>query len=118
MNKGLMNKGFVLTGILFGLAIILLISTNYFLLSSSKNTDYLVLQADAVANRKTDVRRIIQAAIDNNNCSNLGNLLSSPLLNSSGVTTEINSINLKKCPNPSINISIKSQNVYEELIYP
>ena len=114
MNK----KGFVLTGVLFGLAIILLISTNYFLLSSSKNADYLVLQVDAVGNRKTDVRRIIQAAIDNNNCTSLNTLLNNPLLDSDGVEVNIKSIDLSTCPNPTITVSINTTNVYEELHYP
>ena len=115
-----MNKGFVLTGVLFGLAIILLISTNYFLLSSSKNTDYLVLQVDAVNNRKTDVRRIIKSAIDNGYCDSLQELINNPLLDSNNVNVSINSIDLSECSNnnPVINVSINSSNVYEELIYP
>ena len=116
--KEMKSKGFILTGVLFGLAIILLISTNYFLLSSPKNADYLVLQVDAVGNRKTDVRRIIQAAINNDNCTNLNTLLDSSLLDSDGVEVDIKNIDLTTCPNPTMTISINTTNVYEELTYP
>ncbi len=117
-----MKKAFVLTGILFTFAIILLVSTNYYVYSSSQKANYLKMQIDSVNNRKIDVSRIINAAIADGHCDDLQNLLDNPLLDSNGVTTTITAINLTGCssspPAPEINVSIDSQNVHEELTYP
>ncbi len=119
MNKKQKNsKGFILTGILFGLALILLIYSNYLAFTSVKWDDSTVLQIDAVNNRKTDVRRIIKDAISDGHCSDLEDILNNPLLDSDGVEVTINNIDLTNCPSPSINVSISSEKVYEEYTFP
>ena len=117
-----MKKAFVLTGILFTLAIILLVSTNYYLISSSHKSSYVAMQVDSVYNRKIDVTRIINDAIGDGHCNDLQTLLDDPLLDSDGVNTTVTAINLTGCsstpPTASVNVSFDSKNVHEELIYP
>ena len=106
-------RGFVITGILFGLALIMLISTNYVILAENNSTDYLVLQADAVHNRAVDVDRIITEAMDDGECGNINALLSNSLLDSQGIEV-ISSVNSAVCPDLNIIIQIDSDNVHKE----
>jgi len=111
-----MKKAYVMTGLMLVIGLIVLISTNYFIISE-KNNDSLLIEIDQVHNRAVDVYRIIQDAINDGECNNLNALLSDPLLDSEGITTSFTS-DLTTCPAPSIKVYIDSTNVHKEFDYP
>lgn len=113
-----MKRGFVITGTLFGLALILLISTNYILLTEKNSTDYLVLQVDAVQNRAVDVDRIITDALADDQCLALDGLLGDGKLDLDGIrVTHTSSDLLTTCPDPTITVQVDSTNVHKEFTY-